>query len=246
MARWKSPVARWTPPVARWTPPVARWTPPVARWTPPVARWKSPVARWTPPVARWKSPVARWTSPLAPGKPPLAPGKPPLAPGNSLLPLRLPVFPAWACVTNLRMRFTWLGCALVWTAVSSLTGGCSPTAQHALTLVSPVFEPCDPRKNPGCMPTYSSCADLQLTQLTLAVGMFDSEPTTVSCPADLTSGRAEVQVSYRPGLDFYMVDTDFTRDGERIYITAGPFQAPRSDVPAGGKDPAPPWQLILR
>ena len=190
-------------------------------------------------MARWKSPVARWTSPLAPGKPPLAPG-------NSLLPLRLPVFPAWACVTNLRMRFTWLGCALVWTAVSSLTGGCSPTAQHALTLVSPVFEPCDPRKNPGCMPTYSSCADLQLTQLTLAVGMFDSEPTTVSCPADLTSGRAEVQVSYRPGLDFYMVDTDFTRDGERIYITAGPFQAPRSDVPAGGKDPAPPWQLILR
>ena len=48
------------------------------------------------------------------------------------------------------------------------------------------------------------------------------------------------------GLDFYMVDTDFTRDGERIYITAGPFQAPRSDVPAGGKDPAAPWQLILR
>ena len=90
------------------------------------------------------------------------------------------------------------------------------------------------------MPTYSSCADLQLTQLTLAVGMFDSESTTISCPADLTSGRAEVQVSYRPGLDFYMVDTDFTRDGERIYITAGPFQAPRhKSAPAQSAAAAP-------
>jgi hypothetical protein len=113
---------------------------------------------------------------------------------------------------------------------------CSSVATHELTLLSPVSEPCK-AGDTGCQPTYYSCADLSLTSLRLAVGVFDHEVTTVTCPADLQTGNAKVQVNYQPGGNFYMIDASFVRESETIYIAAGPY--PESQA-------THPWQLLLR
>ncbi len=113
---------------------------------------------------------------------------------------------------------------------------CSSVATHELTLLSPVSEPCK-AGDTGCQPTYFSCADLSLTTLRLGVGVFDHEVTTVTCPADLQSGHAKVQVNYKPGANFYMIDASFTREAETIYIAAGPYPEDQATLP---------WQLLLR
>ena len=114
---------------------------------------------------------------------------------------------------------------------------CSPTATHDVAILSPVSEPCDKKADPSCQPLYTSCTDLGVTTLRLAVGVFDREISIVNCPAELQSGPKVVQVSYRPGANFYMIDASFPRDGENVYIAAGPFPEDSPDAP---------WQVLLR
>ncbi len=128
------------------------------------------------------------------------------------------------------MRILLVGTALVLSACSSL-------ATHEVAILSPVAEPCDKKADPSCQPTYTSCADLSVTSLRLTVGVFDREITVVPCPEDLPTGRAVVQVSYKPGANFYMIDASFPRDGETVFIAAGPFPESQPDYP---------WQVLLR
>lgn len=113
---------------------------------------------------------------------------------------------------------------------------CSSVGTHDLTLVSPVSEPCK-LADPTCTPTYYSCADLNVTELHLEVGAFDHEVTTVPCPANLGTGSAVVQVGYKPGANFYMIDASFQRDAMTVYIAAGPYPESQQDQP---------WQVLLR
>lgn len=124
---------------------------------------------------------------------------------------------------------------LVCTAV--LFSACSSVATHDVMLLSPIAEPCNKAADPNCQPTYTSCADLSVTTLRLAVGVFDREVTFVPCPDNLPSGRAVVQVSYKPGANFYMIDASFPRDGEDVFVAAGPFPEDQADNP---------WQVLLR
>lgn len=120
---------------------------------------------------------------------------------------------------------------------SPCLAACSTTATHDVAILSPVAEPCDKKADPNCQPTYTSCADLSVTTLRLAVGVFDREISIVNCPAELQSGPKVVQVSYRPGANFYMIDASFPRDGENVYIAAGPFPENQAEQP---------WQVLLR
>jgi hypothetical protein len=110
-------------------------------------------------------------------------------------------------------------------------------ATHEVTLLSPVAEPCNKMANPNCTPTYNSCTDLNVTELRLAVGVFDQQVTTVPCPADLQNGSSVVKVSYTPGANFYMIDASFQRDAMTIYIAAGPYPEDQAALP---------WQVMLR
>ncbi len=101
----------------------------------------------------------------------------------------------------------------------------------------PVNEPCNKMADPSCKPTYYSCADLNVTELRLAVGNFDQEVTTVPCPDDLQTGSSLVQVRYQPGANFYMIDASFQRDAMTVYIAAGPY--PQNQA-------ALPWEVLLR
>jgi hypothetical protein len=113
--------------------------------------------------------------------------------------------------------------------------GCSSVSSHPLKLVTEVATPCDPSKMPGCRPTYVSCEQLDLKELTLRVGIFETESTTVSCPAMLSDGPALVQVNYRTGEPFYMIDTSFLREGLNQNVSAGPFSDADSE-----------WQMFIR
>ena len=42
--------------------------------------------------------------------------------------------------------------------VATAAAGCSNNSQHALTLIPPIADPCDPAREPGCKPTYDSCS----------------------------------------------------------------------------------------
>lgn len=93
----------------------------------------------------------------------------------------------------------------------------------------------NPAKEPGCRPTYVSCEQLDLKELTLHIGVFDTESTTVACPSTLSSGPATVQVNYRTGEPFYMIDTSFSREGLNQNVSAGPFAEADSE-----------WQMLIR
>ena len=134
------------------------------------------------------------------------------------------------------MRLSLVSTALLFLGLGA--SACSSSATHEVAILSPVAEPCNKVADPGCQPTYFSCADLSVTELRLAVGVFEREVTTVACPQDLQqTGSAVVQVSYKPGSNFYMIDASFPREGETVYIAAGPF--PENQA-------AQPWQVLLR
>lgn len=133
------------------------------------------------------------------------------------------------------MRLLLVSTALLCTGLG--LSACSSSATHEVAILSPVSEPCKNLADPSCKPAYFSCADLSVTELRLAVGVFDREVTTVPCPANLQTGDAVVQVSYKPGANFYMIDASFPREGETVYIAAGPF--PENQA-------AQPWQVLLR
>lgn len=136
------------------------------------------------------------------------------------------------------MRLSLVSSALMFLGLGLATSACSSSATHELAILSPVAEPCKNLADPGCQSTYFSCADLSVTELRLAVGVFEREVTTVACPENLQkTGRAVVQVSYKPGSNFYMIDASFAREGETVYIAAGPF--PENQA-------AQPWQVLLR
>ena len=120
---------------------------------------------------------------------------------------------------------------------SPCLAACSATATHDVAILSPVSEPCDKKADPSCQPLYTSCTDLGVTTLRLAVGVFDREISIVNCPAELQSGPKVVQVSYKPGANFYMIDASFPREGEIVYIAAGPFPENQAEQP---------WQVLLR
>ena len=118
------------------------------------------------------------------------------------------------------MRLLHLCTAVLFSALSA----CSSFATHEVTLLAPISEPCNKVADPGCQPTYFSCADLSVTELRLAVGVFDRQVTTVPCPDNLQqTGNAAVQVSYQPGANFYMIDASYSRNMEKQNLTAGPF-----------------------
>lgn len=135
------------------------------------------------------------------------------------------------------MRLPLVRTALIFVGLGLGLSACSSSATHEVAILSPVAEPCS-KTDPGCQPTYFSCADLSVTELRLAVGVFERETTTVACPENLQqTGSAVVQVSYKPGSNFYMIDASFPREGETVYIAAGPF--PENQA-------AQPWQVLLR
>lgn len=128
--------------------------------------------------------------------------------------------------------------SLLVSALGLSSSGCGAAVErHSLDIVSPVWEPCSKLIDPNCTPVYASCADLGLTELKLTVGQFARETTTVACPAGLEKGRVGVDVAYRPGESFYMVDTSIVREGLLVYITAGPFPELDDKIP---------WRLHLR
>ncbi len=134
------------------------------------------------------------------------------------------------------MRLLLVSTALLGTGLG--LSACSSSATHEVAILSPVSQPCKNLADPSCKPAHFSCADLSVTELRLAVGVFDREVTTVACPEDLQqTGSALVQVAYRPGSNFYMIDASFPREGETVYIAAGPF--PENQA-------AQPWQVLLR
>jgi len=113
--------------------------------------------------------------------------------------------------------------ALCLAAVATAAAGCSNNSQHALTLIPPIADPCDPAREPGCKPTYDSCESLSLKTLSIEVGIFARAKTELPCPAELGSGAATVNVAYSPGEDFYMIDASYSRNMEKQNLTAGPF-----------------------
>ena len=125
--------------------------------------------------------------------------------------------------------------ALWATAVGFFFVGCSSVNSHPLKLQTEVATPCNPAKDPGCRPVYVSCEQLELKELTLRVGVFDNETTTVPCPKDLSSGPVTVEVHYRTGEPFYMIDTSVVREGLVQNVSAGPFS--ESD---------PDWRMLIR
>lgn len=127
------------------------------------------------------------------------------------------------------MRAHWV------TALSLAFLGCSSVSSHPLKLMTEVATPCNPAKEPGCRPTYVSCEQLDLKELTLHIGVFDTESTTVACPSTLSSGPATVQVNYRTGEPFYMIDTSFSREGLNQNVSAGPFAEADAE-----------WQMLIR
>ncbi len=127
------------------------------------------------------------------------------------------------------MRALWV------TAVGFLFAACSSVNSHPLKLQTEVATPCNPAKDPGCRPVYVSCEQLELKELTLRIGVFDSESTTVPCPAELSNGPVSVEVQYRTGEPFYMIDTSFVREGLVQNVSAGPFS--ESD---------PDWRMLIR
>lgn len=98
-----------------------------------------------------------------------------------------------------------------------------------------VATPCNPAKEPGCRPVYVSCEQLDLRELTIQVGVFDTESTTVPCPPALSEGPVTVEISYRTGEPFYMVDTSFVREGLTQNVSAGPFS-----------ETDPDWRMLIR
>lgn len=123
-------------------------------------------------------------------------------------------------------------------AVGSLgLSGCGETAERSLTLVSPVLEPCNRTRDPNCVDTFFSCAELKAERLTFEVGLFDTESTTVDCPAELATGRATVKIRYQPGLRFYAVNTSYSREEEQLNVAAGPFSEDEA---------ATPWRMLLK
>lgn len=126
--------------------------------------------------------------------------------------------------------------SLVWTlgTIGALSG-CGGSAQRTLLLLPPVSEPCDSMANPGCQPVYDNCDTLNLKTLSIEVGLFHRQTTTIACPADLGGGAAQVTVSYQPGEDFYMVDANYTRNMEKQNLTAGPFLEADAE-----------WRLLLK
>lgn len=125
--------------------------------------------------------------------------------------------------------------ALWTTAIGIFFVGCSSVTPHPLKLMTEVATPCNPAKEPGCKPVYVSCEQLDLKELTLRVGVFDGENTTISCPQTLSQGPVTVDVQYRTGEPFYMIDTSFVREGLVQNVSAGPFS-----------DTDPDWRMLIR
>jgi hypothetical protein len=116
-------------------------------------------------------------------------------------------------------------------------GACGETAERPLTLISPLLEPCDRSRDPSCKDLYIGCAELKAERLTFEVGLFDTESTTVDCPAELSTGKATVVIRYRPGLSAYAVNTSYTREDELLNVAAGPFSE---------NETATPWLMRLK
>jgi hypothetical protein len=112
--------------------------------------------------------------------------------------------------------------------------GCGSSGQHALALVPPMNQ-CAPMQS-GCE-QFLGCSDLELTTINISVGVFGSDATVVDCPPDLNTGSSSVMVAYEPGQDFYMVDANYPRDGETLYLSGGPFSEDETQTP---------WTLLLR
>jgi hypothetical protein len=133
------------------------------------------------------------------------------------------------------------GLAVIGTfSLSLAASGCDDTAMHPLTLVSPVLEPCDPMRKPGCMTVYADCSDLGLEMLPIEVGFFTRETTVIPCPTGdngIKTGEVTVQIRYQPGGSAYIVDSSYQRDGKTEYMSAGPFSEDNGKTP---------WRLILR
>lgn len=132
-------------------------------------------------------------------------------------------------VVRSRMRAHWA------TILSLVFAGCSSVNSHPLKLLTQVATPCNPAKEPGCRPVYVSCEQLDLRELTFRVGVFETESTTVPCPQALTEGPVTVEVNYRTGEPFYMVDTSFVREGLTQNVSAGPFS-----------ETDPDWRMLIR
>lgn len=115
--------------------------------------------------------------------------------------------------------------------------GCGEKAERSLTLVSPVLEPCNKARDPNCVDTFFSCAELKAERLIFEVGLFDTESTTVDCPAELATGQATVTIRYEPGLRFYAVNTSYSREEEQLNVAAGPFSEDEA---------ATPWRMLLK
>lgn len=125
--------------------------------------------------------------------------------------------------------------ALWTTLLGLLFAGCSSVNTHPLKLATEVATPCNPVREPGCRPVYVSCEQLDLKELTLRVGVFDAESTTIQCPKELSAGPVTVDVQYRTGEPFYMIDTSFVREGLTQNVSAGPFS-----------DTDPDWRMMIR
>lgn len=146
-------------------------------------------------------------------------------------------WPAWYVDSMQRpiakLDVTGFSVAVALAVVAATGAGCGTPPQHPLTLVAPK-NVCG--ADPNCSP-YLGCEDLGITQLTIEVGLFARETTTVSCPASLTSGTAQIMVPYQPGQDFYTIDASFPREGSTVYLNAGPFTEDNGQTP---------WKLLLR
>lgn len=136
--------------------------------------------------------------------------------------------------TVARRRF-WSARRLACGLAALFAAGCSTVGTHPLKLGSEVISRCDPGKGPDCRPVYVSCEQLDLLELTFHIGIFDQEQTTVACPPELSDGPATVEVRYRVGEPFYMIDTNWLRDGLSQNASAGPFS-----------ENDPDWKMLLR
>ena len=119
--------------------------------------------------------------------------------------------------------------------IASVNGCGGASGIPPLHPIELVFPPNDCSQATDLCVPWKGCYVLGLKRLTVRVGPDSPEETTLLC--DLNAPAATTQVYYRPGHDSYVIDASYTRNGETISMSAGPFSEDETQTP---------WVLMIR
>lgn len=119
--------------------------------------------------------------------------------------------------------------------IACMTGCGAPSGIPPLHPIQLVFPPNDCRQVTDYCEPWKGCYALGVKWLKVRVGPASPEETTVLC--DVSAPGLRTRVYFRPGHESYELDGSYTRGGETISMSAGPFSE---------DDNQTPWVLMMR